>query len=169
MKGRTVSSEEVVKAHLQRIEAVNPKLNAIVKLTAESALSEARAADKALARGEPAGPLHGVPMTVKDSIDTKGVRTTDATKGYANRVPQGDATTVSRMKAAGAILIGKTNYTCLHNLTGWPAVSVRAGTSKEGMPVGVQIAALPFREDLVLAVARQVETTMGGWNRPTAV
>lgn len=109
IRERTVSSEECVKAHIQRIETVNPKLNAIVELTAERALSEAREADKALARGEAKGPLHGVPMTVKDSIDTKGVRTTDGTRGYANRVAQGDASTVARMKAAGAILLGKTN------------------------------------------------------------
>jgi len=61
------------------------------------------------------------------------------------------------------------SYTCVHNLSGWPAVAVRAGASKTGLPIGVQIAAPPFREDLVLAVAQQVETAMGGWKRPDGI
>lgn len=109
IREKAVSSEEVVKAHLRRIEAVNPKLNAIVLLTADSALAEARAADEAQAKGQLKGPLHGVPLTVKDCIDTMNVRTTDATKGYANRVPGKDGVAVARLKAAGAILLGKTN------------------------------------------------------------
>lgn len=109
IREKEVSSEEVVKACLNRIEQVNPSLNAIVKLTADSALSQARDADKALARGELWGPLHGVPMTIKDSLDTAGVVTTWGTPGRAAHVPAEDATVVARMKGAGAILLGKTN------------------------------------------------------------
>ena len=57
------------------------------------------------------------------------------------------------------------SFTCLHNLTGWPAISVRAGTSRDGIPIGVQIAALPWREDIVLRAAQHIETVMGGWNK----
>jgi amidase len=76
IRTKQVSSEEAVRAFLKRIEQVNPKLNAVVQLRAEDALSEARAADKALAAGKHHGPLHGVPMTVKDSFDTAGVIST---------------------------------------------------------------------------------------------
>ena len=106
---RALSSEEVARTFLERIEAVNPQLNAVVQLASERALTEARAADAALARGESHGPLHGVPMTIKDSLDTEGVVSTGGTKGRAAFVPERDATVVSRLRAAGAILLGKTN------------------------------------------------------------
>lgn len=109
IRDKQVSSEEVVRAYLDRIEAVNPTLNAVVLLTAESALAQARAADEALAKGESWGPLHGVPMTIKDSLDTAGVISTGGTLGRAQFVPEEDATVVARLKAAGAILMGKTN------------------------------------------------------------
>lgn len=109
IRDKQVSSVEVVEAHLRRIEAVNPALNAVVQITADSALEGARAADEALSRGELAGPLHGVPMTIKDSFDTAGVISTGGTLGRANFIPERDATVVARVKAAGAILMGKTN------------------------------------------------------------
>ena len=109
IKQKSVSAEEVVRAHLDRIEAANPKLNAVVQLRAEAALEEARAADASLARGDCRGPLHGVPMTLKDSIDTAGVITTAGTKGRSRFVPDRDATVVTRLRRAGAILLGKTN------------------------------------------------------------
>lgn len=105
---KEISVLEVVEAHLQRIEAVNPTLNAVVTLAGD-ARERARAADEALARGERWGPLHGVPMTIKDSLDTAGVVTTWATPGRRNFMPEADATVVARMRAAGAILLGKTN------------------------------------------------------------
>ena len=104
-----VSSEELVSACLRRIEAVNPILNAVVQLAADSALDAARAADAALARGEAKGPLHGLPMTLKDSIDTAGIITTAGTMGRKTFIPQEDATVAARLKGAGAILLGKTN------------------------------------------------------------
>lgn len=107
-RGR-VSAREVVETRLRRIEAVNPRLNAVVQVRAEAALQEADAAAAALARGEIQGPLHGVPFTVKDNIDTAGVVTTTGTAGRAHYVPRQDAAVVARLRAAGAILPGKTN------------------------------------------------------------
>jgi amidase len=109
IRDRQVSSEEVVDACLRRVKAVNPQLNAVVQEVADGALEQARKADAALARGELMGPLHGVPMTVKDTLDTAGVITTAGTLGRAAFVPGEDAVAVARMRAAGAILIGKTN------------------------------------------------------------
>lgn len=109
IREKEVSSVEVVNAYLERIEAVNPKLNAVVQLTADTALEQAREADTALARGELKGPIHGVPMTIKDSFDTAGVISTWGTPGRAGYAPKQDATVVARLKAAGAILMGKTN------------------------------------------------------------
>ena len=109
IRSKEVSSEEVVDAHLRRIEEVNPKLNAVVQLTEDAARAQAREADAALARGHIKGPLHGVPITIKDNIETAGVICTGGTKGRASFVPTEDATVVARMRAAGAILLGKTN------------------------------------------------------------
>ncbi len=102
-----LSSEAVTRAHLDRIEAVNPKLNAVVQLRREAALAEARTADGVPL--EKRGPLHGVPVTIKDSLDTAGIVTTGGTKGRAAFVPREDATVVKRLRAAGAIVMGKTN------------------------------------------------------------
>jgi len=109
IRAREVSSKEVVDAYLQRIEEVNPKLNAVVQLTADAARTQAREADAALTRGQIKGPLHGVPMTIKDNIETAGVICTGGTKGRASFAPKHDATVVARMRAAGAIMLGKTN------------------------------------------------------------
>jgi amidase len=109
IRSKKLSSKEIVEAHLERIALVNPKLNAIVQLTAETARKDAAAADAAVARGEIGGPLHGVPMTIKDTLETAGVICTGGTKGRANYVPQADATAVARLRAAGAIFLGKTN------------------------------------------------------------
>src|SRR5437879_4174026 len=109
IREKLVSSYEVVETCIHRIEAVNPKLNAVVQLVADVALAQARKADAALARGELQGPLHGVPITIKDSFDTRGIISTAGTKGRASYVPQQDATAVARMRTAGAIVLGKTN------------------------------------------------------------
>lgn len=109
IQNREISSEELVRAHIERIEDVNPMLNAVVNFLPEEALSQARRADEALARGESWGILHGIPMTLKDSLDTAGVVSTAGTLGRKDYVPDSDATVVSRLKDAGAILLGKTN------------------------------------------------------------
>lgn len=103
-----LTSVEVVQAHLDRIDAIDPKINAIVTVN-ENALAEARAADEAIAAGLEVGPLHGVPFTVKDSIDTAGVLTQRGSPIFRGRTPDADAVSVARMKAAGAILLAKTN------------------------------------------------------------
>jgi aspartyl-tRNA(Asn)/glutamyl-tRNA(Gln) amidotransferase subunit A len=108
IRSRKASSVEVVQAHLDRIEATNPSINAIVTL-AGGALDAARAADEEVAAGAQVGPLHGVPFTVKDSFDTAGVLTQRGSPIFAGRIPDTDATSVARMKRAGAILLAKTN------------------------------------------------------------
>jgi amidase len=108
VRAREVSSVELVEACLRRIEAVNPRINAVVRL-APDAVDGARAADIELARGTIRGPLHGVPFTIKDSLATAGLVTTAGSLGWADRVPDRDATVVARLKAAGGILLGKTN------------------------------------------------------------
>ena len=109
IQDKEVSAVEIVEAHLARIEEVNDRLNAVVQLCAERALEEAREADDALARGESKGSLHGVPITLKDSLDTEGVVTTGGTSGRTGFVPDSDATLTARLRGAGAILLGKTN------------------------------------------------------------
>jgi amidase len=108
LAGREVSAAEVVAAHLERIERVNPRLNAVVQL-APDALERARAADHALAAGQAPGPLHGVPFTAKDNLETAGVVTAIGVPERAATVPAADATAVARLRAAGGILLGKTN------------------------------------------------------------
>jgi amidase len=108
-----VRSVDVVGAHLDWIAAHNPRLNAIVTLDADRALEAAAAADREAARAAPLGPLHGVPVTIKDSISTAGLRTTSGSVDLAEHVPAEDATVVARLKAAGAIVLGKTNLPAL--------------------------------------------------------
>jgi aspartyl-tRNA(Asn)/glutamyl-tRNA(Gln) amidotransferase subunit A len=109
-KTRKLSPVEVMRAVLARIERLNPRLNAFVTLTADQALKDARAAERALSRkGVRLGPLHGVPFSTKDLVTTKGIRTTFGTRLYADNVSAEDAPMVERMKAAGAIQLGKTN------------------------------------------------------------
>jgi aspartyl-tRNA(Asn)/glutamyl-tRNA(Gln) amidotransferase subunit A len=108
IRNREVSPVEVVQAHLDRIEAVNPKINAIVTV-ADDVLIAAKAAEAAVLTGGELGPLHGVPFTVKDAIDTAGVLTQRGSPIFQGRVPKTDATSVARLKRAGAILLAKTN------------------------------------------------------------
>jgi amidase len=106
---RRLSAVEAVEACLARIAAVDPGLRAVVLLDAEGARREAERADAEAARGRLRGPLHGVPITIKDSFDTAGLVTTWGTPGRAELVPGADATAVARLRAAGAIVLGKTN------------------------------------------------------------
>jgi len=106
---RELSSVEVVRAHLEHIHTVNPRLNAVVFATAESAIKEARAADRRNKPKSVLGRLHGVPFTAKDIFNTAGLPTTAGLRMLRSRIPDHDATVVARMRRAGAILIGKTN------------------------------------------------------------
>jgi len=109
VRTREITARDLVEDHLARIERHNPRLNAIVTLDAENARRRADDADAAVARGEPLGPLHGVPVTIKDAFETAGLRTTSSYKPLAHHVPGRDATVVARLRAAGAIVLGKTN------------------------------------------------------------
>ena len=99
----------MVESYLDRIDALNPGLGAVVTVAAESARAQAREADRCLARGEDLGPLHGLPVTVKDSLETAGMRTTCGARELADYVPDNDAVAVGRLRRAGAIIVGKTN------------------------------------------------------------
>jgi amidase len=104
-----VSAVELVQAHLDRIEAVDPVVNAVVTLVPERALTEAARADRAVREGRPLGALHGLPLAHKDTHRTTGIRTTYGSRIFADHVPEDDELVVARLRAAGAITIGKTN------------------------------------------------------------
>jgi aspartyl-tRNA(Asn)/glutamyl-tRNA(Gln) amidotransferase subunit A len=109
VKSKKVSPVELTRACLARIEALNPSLNAFITVTAESALAEAQRAESEVQHGGWRGPLHGIPIALKDLIDTAGVKTTAASALFKDRIPQEDATVVRRLKDAGAVLLGKLN------------------------------------------------------------
>src|SRR5690242_20117032 len=109
LRGKKISSIELTQACLERIGRFNPKLNAFITVTGESALAEARAADAEIQRGRWRGPLHGIPIALKDLFDTAGVRTTAASGLFKDRVLTQDGEIVRRLKGAGAVLLGKLN------------------------------------------------------------
>ncbi len=109
VRRKKISPVELTQACLARIERVNPRLNTFITLTAESALAEAREAESDIQRGRWRGPLHGIPIALKDLFDTAGVKTTAASAVFKDRVPTEDAEVVRRLKAAGAVLLGKNN------------------------------------------------------------
>ena len=106
---RRISSEELTKLCLARIRKLQPALNAVITLQEESALAQARNCDDQRARSDAVGPLYGIPIALKDNIDTAGVRTTAASRVFLDRVPQEDAEITKRLKSAGAIFLGKLN------------------------------------------------------------
>jgi amidase len=109
IRQREVSSRDALEYFLSRIATLDKPINSVVTVDAERARAEATAADEAVARGEARGPLHGVPMTIKDSFQTAGMRTTSGAPELASFVPQEDAWPVARLRAAGAVIFGKTN------------------------------------------------------------
>ena len=109
LKARKLSPVELVRAFLDRIEAVNPKVNAFLTVTGEQALEQARKAEKEIASGRYRGPLHGVPYAPKDLLATKGIRTTNGSKVTSDWIPDHESTVTARLNQAGAILIGKLN------------------------------------------------------------
>ena len=154
---RELSAEELMTRFLARIEAVNPTVNAIVTLLPEAALEGARAADAALARGEPPGPLHGLPIACKDLTLTRGIRTTFGSPIYRDFVPEEDDLYVERLRAAGAIIIGKTNtpefgagsqtFNAVFGATKNPYATGRTcGGSSGGAAVSVACGMLPLAD-----------------------
>ena len=109
LQKKEVSPVELTRACLERVDRLNPQLNAFITVTGDSALEEARKAEAEILRGEWKGPLHGVPLAVKDLIETAGVRTTAASAVLKDYVPAADAEVIRRLKAAGAVLLGKLN------------------------------------------------------------
>ncbi len=111
LRRRQASSEEIVTELLGRIDRLNAELGAFITVCGQAAIDSARRADRALARGKPRSPLHGVPFAVKDALWTEGVRTTNGSRLFADFVPREDATAVARLRAAGGVLLGKLNMT----------------------------------------------------------
>ena len=109
LRKKDISARDVMTAHLARIERVNPKVNAIVTLVAERAMADAARADETMTRSGPIGVLHGLPVAHKDLVDTAGIRTTRGSPFFRDNVPTEDAPIVTRMRAAGALTVGKTN------------------------------------------------------------
>lgn len=109
IKSGELSSVEIIDALIKRIKEHNPKINAIVTLAEGKARRSAKEVEKALKKGKELGPLSGVPLTVKDSESTKGIRTTFGSKLFENNVPEEDTIVVERAKKAGAVILGKTN------------------------------------------------------------
>jgi amidase len=157
------SSRELTELVLARIDAVNPKLNAVVELRGEAALAEAAAADAAAAGGGEVGPLHGLPITVKDAFDVAGLHTTWGNPAFRDFVADADATVVARLRRAGAIVVGKTNVAFmladfaqtaneLYGVTGNPWDTTRTpGGSSGGAAAAVAagMAFLDYGSDLV--------------------
>ena len=109
VRSRKLSPVDLTRECLETIERLNPTLNAFITVTAESALQEAQLAEKEIAHGDWRGPLHGIPIGLKDLIDTAGIRTTAGSAVFQDRVPTQDADVVKKLKAAGAVLVGKHN------------------------------------------------------------
>jgi amidase len=157
LRDKELSSRELTEAQLARIEAVDPRLNAVVQLRAEQALAEAAAADEATARGGQLGPLHGVPMTVKDSFDVAGLPTTWGNPAFAGHRAAADATLVRRLRRAGAVILGKTNVAFmlgdfgqtaneLYGVTGNPWDPGRTPGGSSGGAAAATAAGLSFLE-----------------------
>ena len=109
IQAKQISPVEAVEAYLERIQRIDPKVNSYITVCGDQALQDAKQAEAEIQRGEYRGPLHGIPIAIKDQIYTKGIRTTDASKIRADFVPEEDATVVTNLKNAGAILLGKLN------------------------------------------------------------
>jgi amidase len=128
IRTRRISSVELTTRMLARISRYNPQLNAIVTLTPDAALARARAADEALARGDWWGPFHGVPATIKDNVETAGVRSTAGAVAFASHVPLRDAAVVERLRGVGVVILGKTNMPSLG--ADWQSANALFGTSR---------------------------------------
>lgn len=162
LRDRELSAREMLGAYLNRIERVNPRLNAIVTLDSEGAVKQAAAADEAAARGERLGPLHGLPVAIKDLADTAGMRTTYGSPLFAGHVPDADAAHVTLLRAAGALIIGKTNtpefgagsqtFNPVFGVTRNPwDTALTPGGSSGGAAAAVAAGLLPFADGSDLA------------------
>jgi len=157
IQAKEVSCVEVMHAFLARIEAVNGKVNAICTLEADRALEGAKAADQQLATGEDVGPLHGLPIAIKDLVETKGIRTTFGSLLFKDFIPKEDQLFVTRLKQAGAVVVGKTNtpefgagshsFNPVHGVTRNPYdLSKAAGGSSGGAAAALASGMLPLAD-----------------------
>jgi amidase len=164
LHSRELSARELLGAFLHRIHRVNPQLNAIVTLAEERATADAAKADEAAARGDTLGVLHGLPIAVKDLADTAGIRTTYGSPLFADHVPDADAPHVALLKAAGAVIIGKTNtpefgagsqtYNAVFGVTRNPwNTRMTPGGSSGGAAAAVAAGLLPFADGSDLAAS----------------
>lgn len=133
LAAKKVSSAELVELYLSRIDTYNASLNAIVTVDPDAARRVAKRSDAARARGDELGPLHGLPITVKDSYETAGMRTTCGRRDLADYVPTQDAEAVARLRRAGAIIMGKTNCPPATR-TSRPAIRSSAAPTTHGTP-----------------------------------
>jgi amidase len=129
LRRKEITARDLTEALLARIDALNPSVNAVVELQREVALREAAAADEALARGDDVGPLHGVPITVKEAFNTAGLHTTWGNPAFKDYIADWDATAVARLKKAGAIIVGKTNVHFMLEDFGQTANDLYGGTN----------------------------------------
>jgi aspartyl-tRNA(Asn)/glutamyl-tRNA(Gln) amidotransferase subunit A len=187
LRRREVSCSELTAESLKQIALLNPQLNSFLAVLESEARVSAQQADKELAAGSDRGPLHGIPVAVKDVYHMKNVRTTAGSKLFADWVAEYDFAVVEKLREAGAIIIGKTNlhelafgitsnnphFGTAHkpcyldrvpggssggsNLLGLPAISIVCGFNTEGPPLGLQVTAKPFEERLLLRVAAALE------------
>jgi len=127
IRSKKIGCLELLELYLKRVEAHNPKLNAIIATDLDGARKRARAADAALKRGKPWGPLHGVPMTIKESYDVAGLPTTWGDPNFKDNVAKADSLAVERLKAAGVVLFGKTNVPLM--LADWQTFNAIHGTT----------------------------------------
>src|SRR5881392_2076083 len=109
LRQKKISPVELATACLDRVERLNPVLNAFITVTREGAMAQARVAENEIQRGQWRGPLHGIPIGLKDLIDTAGIRTTCGSALFADRIPTEDAEVVTRLRRAGAVIVGKQN------------------------------------------------------------
>jgi len=157
VRRKRISSRELTELLFSRIDAANPAVNAVVELRREHALQAAALADEAIARGDDTAPLHGVPITIKDSFQVAGMHTTWGNPAFADQVADWDATVVQRLKAAGAIIIGKTNVAFmladfaqtmndLHGVTRNPWDATRTPGGSSGGAAAALAAGMTFLE-----------------------
>src|SRR5258705_13906307 len=122
LRRKKISPVDLATACLDRVELLNPVLNAFITVIHEGAMAQARVAEKEIQRGQWRGPLHGIPLGLKDLIDTQGIRTTAASAVFKDRVPTEDAEVVRKLKSAGAVLLGKLNmHECAFGGTSVPS------------------------------------------------
>jgi amidase len=173
LRSRELSARELLAAFLDRIERVNPQLNAIVTLAVEQAAQRALVADETLARGGTLGPLHGLPIAVKDLADTAGIRTTYGSTLFSDHVPEVDAPHVALLRAAGAIIVGKTNtpefgagsqtFNPVFGVTRNPYdLKLTSGGSSGGAAAAVAAGLLPFADGSDLAASVRNPAAMCG-------